>query len=321
MPTDLVTVKVLLEALEAKVLGDTGLGWRVVVIDEGVDPDSGALKATIVDGVHIVEKPICQIPTEEATPEEGKNQNSKPKTLDHGTMVASIVTWAAPQADYVSFRVGGDGEADVPDVIAALREVSCRWDSELPNRVAVVVLCMSNKNITKESHPTHYKNMQAEVDKLWAKNIAVVVSSGNDGPEYCESFPGRLENVVSVGGVVSSLGAHTFSSNWTKTVDLCAPGRNVGIPTDWYPGIAKGSGTSAAAPFVAGAIVQLREAYPDCPIEVIVKALKSTGTIVRNPNEVLGIPLIQVQKAHDKLRELCALVETPDPPIVPAPPE
>jgi len=307
-----VSIEKLMTDLGVYDTGKTGAGFRIVVIDEGVDPENKIIKAEVLAGTSIKGAASCELGEEtEYDPDLGKNPNTQPWQLDHGTMVAAVASWAAPDADIISIRVGSGEGAFVPDVIAAILEAECKWNSE-DAPVAAVVLSMTNKDIKKDSSASHYKSMCTAMNWLWSRHIPVVVSAGNDGPNF-EAFPSNLEVAVTVGGALNTLNAPVNSSNWTKVVDLCAPGIQVSIPHPDQPyGFSK-NGTSVAAPFVAGALAVLKEAHPKCSIEGIIDALRSEGLSILSMKNGNSVPLIQVRAALSKLNEGCelAVIEAP----------
>lgn len=84
------------------------------------------------------------------------------------------------------------------------------------------------------------------------RNGAVIIASaGNEGVNAL-AFPAAYQDVVSV-GALDAVGAHLEFSNQAESLDFSAPG--IGIPAAW-PGdnVISFTGTSASAPFIAGAI-------------------------------------------------------------------
>jgi subtilisin family serine protease len=125
------------------------------------------------------------------------------------------------------------------------------------------------------------------IDNLEALGVVVVFACGNEGPN-----PGTIRNPAdrtssptnsfSIGAVDQNqvdLPVATFSSRGPATCDtskikpeIMAPG--VAIRSSFRGGIYKSmSGTSMAAPFVAGCIALMREYNPDATVEQIKNAL------------------------------------------------
>src|SRR5262249_54714807 len=104
-------------------------------------------------------------------------------------------------------------------------------------------------------------------------------SSGNiDGvPFYPASY--NLANVVAVASTGSTDARSGFSNYGANTVDIAAPG--VGIRSTWPGGgYATLSGTSMAAPHVAGAIALYWDANPTATATQVIDRLKATGDVV-----------------------------------------
>ena len=81
---------------------------------------------------------------------------------------------------------------------------------------------------------------------------------------------------------------------------MLAPG--VGIVSSVPPSLAKGkafvplSGTSMAAPHVAGAFALLRQADRDTSVAELVTLLTNSGRLVSDPENEVKKPLIQLDK-------------------------
>ncbi|HKK38640.1 MAG TPA: S8 family peptidase [Cryomorphaceae bacterium] len=163
-----------------------------------------------------------------------------------------------------------------------------------------------------------------------AAGIANVFSAGNEGPaDMTMSVPHNtnigLVNSFTV-GATSSGGTYPIASFSSRGPSICggegsilikpevsAPGVNVrsSIENGEYDFF---SGTSMAAPHVSGAVLLLREAFPDLTGEEILLAIYNSATDLGEPGEdnTYGMGFVNVKDAYDLLSE----THTPTPPAV-----
>ena len=128
--------------------------------------------------------------------------------------------------------------------------------------------------------PSFSHALYSAIRRASEHGVLVVAAAGNDGvnadssPDYPAAFD--LPNVISVAATDRSDRLVDFSNYGAKSVDLAAPGDDVysTVPSVSDPsGYAAFSGTSMAAPFVAGAAALYLSKYPQATVDQLRAAL------------------------------------------------
>ena len=200
----------------------------------------------------------------------------------HGTAVASLAAGAeaglAPAASIVSVRVlDCDGNGLVSDVVEGLETVAEHFDALLETRISEI----GNREEIEERSSTDSSTLvsaaltlslgvpagrasralDAAVRALaTTRNVAVVAAAGNSAgsarrDDACAFSPGRARGALTVGA--SNADDRAWVDGMTgRCVDLFAPGVGVlGASHVRDDAFAEWTGTSMAAPAVAGAIL------------------------------------------------------------------
>ncbi|MFE9447116.1 S8 family serine peptidase [Streptomyces sp. NPDC006739] len=241
--------------------GYTGKGVKVAVLDTGVDTTHPDLKDQVV---------------------ESKNFTTAADAMDHfghGTHVASIVAGTgaksggrykgvAPDAKILNGKVLDDtGAGEDSGILAGMEWAAAQGASVI------------NLSLGGYDSPG-IDPLEAEVNKLSAeKGVLFAIAAGNGGPESVGS-PGSADAALTVGAVDKKDKLADFSSTGPRNgdgaikPDVTAPGVDItaaaakgsvidqeqGEKPDGYLTL---SGTSMAAPHVAGAAAILKQEHPD----------------------------------------------------------
>ncbi|MFJ8431106.1 S8 family peptidase [Kitasatospora sp. NPDC094019] len=189
----------------------------------------------------------------------------------HGTHVAGTVAGSsfgiAKAARIVSVRVlNDDGEGTTEQVVAGID-----WVTGHAVRPAVV-----NMSLGSDPDPA----LDAAVAGSIATGLTYTVAAGNQSVDASEHSPARVPSAITVGATDRSDVQASFS-NYGPLVDLWAPG--VDITSAWYVTDYGGlgiqmSGTSMAAPHVAGAAALYLASHPAATPAQVAAALTSAAT-------------------------------------------
>jgi serine protease AprX len=290
-----------LASIQASSLHDFGVdgsGTTIAIIDTGVEP-LPQLDGAVVAQVNFSDGPAAG------------DQHG------HGTFVAGLVHEAAPGARILSIKLSGaDGAVDVTQVIAALQWLALHgreWS------VDVVNLSFGNDSTqSPQESPLNYA-----VQRVWDAGMVVVASAGNtDGTAGRISKPGDDPLVITVGAsddrdtswiaddVVSRYSASGPTPWGVAKPDVVAPGVKVtslrvpGSTIDTlYPEARvgatefRGTGTSFAAPLVAGAVALLLDVRPGTAPDQIKHLLMTTARPIDGADEAQGEGTIQTALA------------------------
>jgi serine protease AprX len=268
-----------------------GAAPTIAVVDSGIDANRTDFGNRVLADVNMTSLP----------------SNSPGDGFGHGTMVAGLAAGSAPQysgaaptAGIVSLDVMDDeGMARTSDVIAA-----AQWILNHRDEYDIRVANFSLHSATASSF--RWDPLDKAVEKLWFSGVFVVASAGNQGRSQNQSVrmgyaPANDPFVVTVGALDLHNSANTETTSvapwsaWGYTYDgftkpeIGAPGRGITGPIPSGSTLAadrksqmietpdgtymKLSGTSLAAPIVAGIADDLLALHPNFTPDQIKGAL------------------------------------------------
>lgn len=228
------------------------VSFNPVPLSEGVDWGVAAYgipalwKQTHGDGVTvaIVDSGIATHPALDVADRRNFSSDSDPlDTLGHGTHVAGIIgakrgaaKGIAPGCTMLSLKALGHSGMGSNDAVA---------DAVIyATEVKADIICMSLGSARPDAR------LHEAIKAAHAKGIIVVCAAGNDGGAV--DYPAAFQETIAVGAVDREGNACEFSSRG-KEIAVAAPGQD--ITSTWLgDGYATISGTSMAAPFVAGTL-------------------------------------------------------------------
>ena len=278
--------------------GYDGTGTTVAIIDTGV-ADVPALDGVVVHQVNI-----------SAAPGEGDQYG-------HGTFVAGLVHETAPGAKIVSIKLSdGTGAVDVTQVLAALSWVVAHKDE-----YSIDVVNLSFGNDSKQS--ANSSPLNYAVQKVWDSGIVVVASAGNLGDQDGTiTKPADDPLIVSAGAsddrgttsrgddTIPAVGSRGPTQDGLAKPDVVAPGTRVvslrapgstadvsapqaRIGTDHF----RGSGTSFAAPIVAGVVAVMLDVDPGLDPDQVKFGLRRTAASIDGFPTASGKGTVRALKA------------------------
>lgn len=291
-----------------------GTPVKVAVIDSGVEADHPTFNGNILPGADPYDP----------------GSDAQCDLNGHGTAVAGIIAGGhdevgfmgvAPDAQILPFRlypVGDEGgnNTEIPKQIAATIETAIEADADIIN-ISIAVLASPE--------------LEQAVEYAWSQGVLVVAATGNEkkymnneendlAPKDEVYYPANYPKVLAVGATDIN-GALYADENYGDNMDLIAPGEGISVPSNSGEGYTGSiSGTSFAAPHVAGAAALLIGKYGDevATPQWITDRLIDTATHPADGfNEFQGHGLLNIPKALTASTETADEEETVLPPFDP----
>lgn len=242
----------------------TGLNVHAYVLDSGLNASHEEFTGRISDGQDFVQ--------------DGMGTND---CIGHGTHVAGTIGGT---------RFGVAKQA----IIHPVRVLDCTNSAPWSTIIAGIDWVIANHqspaliNMSIWGGRTEAVNMA--VDNAVAAGISVIVIAGNDAADACNVSPASTASAITVGASDKTDVRSTFSSIG-GCVDLFAPGTDITSAT--IPGTqstAVMSGTSMAAPHVAGVVARYLEKNPSATPQQVSSAITAMATQSTLTNVGTGSP-------------------------------
>lgn len=274
-----------------------GEGVKVAVIDTGIDPTHPDLAGAVVGGTDVSgagdpagSRGLGNNPshgTLVATLLAGRGHAPEPDPKSDGKETAKAkppaksegIIGVAPKAELlaVSAWIGADNPAGIPieDQIPA----AMRW--AVDNGAQVINMSLGSSST---SWPESWDDAFLYAEQ---QDVVVVVAAGNRGVGIVQvGAPATIPGVLTVAGVDRNGEASWDSSSEGISIGVAAPAENLvgGLPggparyADW-------SGTSGAAPLVAGTAALIRSAYPELSAADVINRIISTSRDAGAPGQ------------------------------------
>jgi Subtilase family len=277
-----------IKAEYAYAAGASGLGVTVAVIDSGIDVDHPEFAG--------------RISSASADLFPGRAPPNVDDVLGHGTAVSGVI--GAAKNDIGTHGVAFNStilavRADGPGGFFTYTDLTTAMNYAVSKGANVI-------NLSLAGPPPVDPAFAAAVASAVAQGRIVVIASGNDGdptpmcPACLAGTPSGGNLVVAVGAVDQLNNDSGFHNRAGASANyfLVAPGVGV-LTTGMGGGMVSASGTSFAAPHVAGAAAVMLQLFPTLTPAQVVNLLLTTATDLGAPgiDNIFGRGLLNLQAA------------------------
>ncbi|MFI6645545.1 type VII secretion-associated serine protease mycosin [Streptomyces sp. NPDC050504] len=256
-------------------LRSTGKGVRVAVIDSGVDAAHPQLAAAVDRSSGLNNLPR-KLTDENGAPLPRGKEDGTTDTVGHGTKVAGIIAarpakgtgmvGLAPDATVIPIQQNdAQGHGTAETLADAVRHA-------VRERADVINISQDTAEAVKPA-PALRRAVRAALDA----DVVVVASAGNDGlgGNVKETYPASYEGVLAVAASDRNNERAPFSQSG-EFVGVAAPGVDM-VSTVPGGGHCADSGTSFAAPYVAGVAALIKARHREWTGRQIVARIQRTA--------------------------------------------
>jgi serine protease AprX len=291
--------------------GYTGAGVTLTIIDAGFRTSHAAFASHFAEGRVLAQYDFIQNDT--ITTNQPGDWGSE---MNHGTNVWSIAGGQAPGniygpaygANFILCKtehVGIEMRSEEDNWVAAMEWADSIGTDVITSSLGYLVFddsCHCSYTYADMDGQTAITSIAASM----ADGLGIVLckSAGNNGPGASTiTAPGDAFDILTVGsvdggGTIASSSSRGPTADGRMKPEVCARGVSdamaIASSDNAY---GSGSGTSYAAPLVAGAACLVIEAHPDWTPYQVREALKHSGTRATNPDNNYGWGIINVNSA------------------------
>ncbi len=245
----------------ARAKGYTGKGVTIALIDGPIDTSAPELK-----GANVTDKSRCAI---EAAPAE----------RSHATAMASLLVsrdyGVAPDATLYSYQRASDG---------AISPGSCEVGGERRDSLKTLIHQAIDDGAQiislSQGSSSHEDDLKWAIARAMNEGVIIVNSAGNTGADNNTQQLSWWSGVVGVSAITTT-GERSSYSSWGNGVTTAAIGGPITARNYETGANESHSGTSNAAPLVAGMLALARQKWPDATSNQLLQVLTQTAL---NPN-------------------------------------
>jgi len=298
--------------------GFSGQGIVVANMDTGVDSNHPDLSARWRGGGNSWFDPYGQHPV---TPADLNGHGTWTMGVMVGGQAGGTTVGVAPDAQWIAVKIFNDAGSSTATAIHQGFQWLLNPDGNLNTADAPQVV----NNSWTYSSTGCYLDFELDLQSLRAAGILPIFAAGNGGPYTNTSYsPANNPSAFAVGAINNSSQIYGYSSRGPTTCggssgpypEIVAPGVNVNT-TDLYNSYYTATGTSLAAPHVAGGLALLLSAHPDLAAADQERALINSAVDLgaSGPDDVYGYGRLDLLSAFNWLAvnptATAAITDTP----------